>query len=90
MKDLMGLLCKTAEEAGEFTQASMKMREWGPDSKNPKDSKTNRRALMEEAGDMLACIRVLVQAGLIDGTQLKRRAKGKTKFYTRRYLEESK
>ena len=71
------LLPKLAEENGELTQAAIKAYQFGLLSENPDDPmrKTNRQALVEEAGDVIGIINRMVELGWIDKKQLKARAK---------------
>ena len=61
------LLRKLAEECGELTQAAMKMQ----------DGRAWSAELTDEAGDVIAAIKKLVKAGVIDKKQLKQRIKDK-------------
>jgi NTP pyrophosphatase (non-canonical NTP hydrolase) len=57
------------EECGEVIVAVSKLRRWGPQSMPPEDYPakhcTNREALAEECGDVLAIIRLLIKSGLV-------------------------
>lgn len=63
------LLRKVAEECGELTQAAMKV-QGGSDKWNTE--------LTDEAGDVIAAIKKLIKAGVINKKQLKQRIKDKT------------
>ncbi|MDO3559434.1 hypothetical protein [Ralstonia pseudosolanacearum] len=58
-----------------------------PASINPKEQppKSNRRALEEEAGDVLALIALLVEAGVLRDKKLQARLDTKLETYQRKY-----
>ena len=60
------------EEAGEVLQICGKIGRHGIESRDPmtKDSRTNRELLETEIGDVLAAIRKLEEAGVIDGARV--------------------
>ncbi|MCD9228608.1 MazG nucleotide pyrophosphohydrolase domain-containing protein [Ralstonia pseudosolanacearum] len=85
--NLHGALQHLASECGELTQAAIKYIQHGPASINPKEQppKSNRRALEEEAGDVLALIALLVEAGVLRDKKLQARLDTKLETYQRKY-----
>lgn len=83
----MQALVHRAEECGELTQAAIKTVRFGISSTDPDAHipKTNREALIEEAGDVIALIRVLTKKGVINKAKLKARVTDKESKYGRKY-----
>lgn len=85
--DVTGALQHLASECGETTQAAIKYIQHGPTSVNPKEQppKSNRRALEEEAGDVLALIALLEEHGVLRSKKLLIRRDAKLETYRRKY-----
>ena len=70
------------EELGEAQQAIGKVLRHGYASHNPKapfsDDPSNRQTLERELGDVIAAVRMLSQAGDLDGPEINRAADRKT------------
>ena len=64
------------EECAEVIQMVSKIRRFGLDEMHLKDGETNRFLLNEEIGDLMCCIDILVDNGIINQTDIKI-AKGK-------------
>lgn len=62
------LMAITAEECGELTQACMKIYRWGLYDGN--ENITNRQRLLEEAGDVMAMIDIMVEKGILTNEEL--------------------
>jgi hypothetical protein len=87
------ILTITAEECGEVIQAISKIVRFGKDSYNPKDRKkvTNAAHLVSELGDLLACVRILHEIGLVGEDELMEAAEykfEKLKKYSNLFNEE--
>ncbi|CAH0444320.1 hypothetical protein LMG10661_00799 [Ralstonia syzygii subsp. syzygii] len=85
--DVAGALQHLASECGELTQAAIKYVQHGPTSGNPKEQppKSNRRALEEEVGDVLALIALLDEAGVLRNKKVQARLDTKLETYRRKY-----
>lgn len=61
-RDLGASLLKIAEECGELTQMCFKCIFYGMDNTSPKNgnTKTNREKLIEEIGDLMANVKLLI------------------------------
>lgn len=85
--NVVGVLQHLASECGETTQAAIKYIQHGPDSVNPNDDppKSNRKALEEEVGDVLALIELLTEAKVIRRGKVLARLNLKLESYRRKY-----
>lgn len=61
MRDLNICLIKIAEECGEVVQVACKSHRYGLDNTKPSKGASNKELLIEELGDVLAYIKVLVE-----------------------------
>jgi hypothetical protein len=59
------------EECAEVIQMVSKIRRFGLDEQHLKNGETNRYLLTEEIGDLMCCIDILVDNGVIDQTEIK-------------------
>ena len=69
----------TQEECAEVTQAISKIFRFGFDMRYPVDGASNREKLMEEVGDLVAMIRLLIDFDIIDMDGLEQAAEDKMK-----------
>lgn len=74
-KKLNELMSITAEECAELTQVCMKIVRFGMNE----DYKPKRPWLIEEAGDVLCMLRLMVDTGLVTWEELEERAETKHK-----------
>lgn len=83
MTKLDEILGKLSEECGELVQVCMKTQAHGLNSFNPDvtPTKTNRRHLVEECGDVMAQIDRLVATGVISKEAVQARRKMKRRKY---------
>ncbi|CDK30095.1 hypothetical protein AMP1_23 [Burkholderia phage AMP1] len=85
--NVIGALQHLASECGETTQAAVKYIQHGPTSTNPNEHppKTNRRALEEEVGDVMALIALLTEEGVLRKKKVQARLNVKLESYRRKY-----
>lgn len=62
------LMTITAEECGELTQACMKINRWGLYDGN--ENITNRERLLEEAGDVMCMIDIMIEKGILTKNEI--------------------
>jgi len=85
VSDPQGAALHLTSECGELTQALVKALQFGPTSKNPLTGKSNRKAIEEEAGDVLALIDLLREMGVIRNEKVHDRQQMKLEVYRRKY-----
>jgi NTP pyrophosphatase (non-canonical NTP hydrolase) len=67
----------TQEECAEVTQAISKIFRFGFDMRYPVDGDSNREKLMEEVGDLVAMIRLMIDFDIIDMDAIEKAADNK-------------
>ena len=76
-------LALLSEECGEVIQAIGKILRHGFESAHPDGGPTNRASLERECGDVYLSIRMLINAGDMDGDSISRRAEDKAESVNR-------